>query len=220
MKRPCRNAQITILGSVIFGVFALACAHKIVVEIPPRIDLHPYQTIGIVEFASNSTAKLNQLATQQFMNVIQNAQPQVRFLELGPEEQALKLVGRERPDPDAMKALGKKYGVTTIFTGTYEISDVKPKVSLGTDFSSVSASAVVNISMASKHWDTASGATVWTNSRHGQWPLASVHKGSNTPISFNLSTPEDQYGRFIEKLVYAVTDDFRSHYEEREAPKQ
>lgn len=220
MKRPCRNAQIPILGSVIFSVFALACAHKIVVEIPPRIDLRPYQTIGIVEFSSNSTAKLNQLATQQFMNVIQNAQPQVRFLELGPEEQALKLVGRERLDPDAMKALGKKYGVTTIFTGTYDISDVKPKVNLGTDFSSVSASAVVNISMASKHWDTASGATVWTNSRHGQWPLASVHKGSNTPISFNLSTPDDQYGRFIEKLVYAVTDDFRSHYEEREAPKQ
>ncbi len=125
MKRPCRNAQITILGSVIFSVFALACAHKIVVEIPPRIDLHPYQTIGIVEFSSNSTAKLNQLATQQFMNVIQNAQPQVRFLELGPEEQALKLVGRERLDPDAMKALGKKYGVTTLLSHKFIAAPVE-----------------------------------------------------------------------------------------------
>ena len=223
MKRLCRNAHVTILGSVIFSVFALGCAHTIVVEIPPRIDLQPYQTIGIMEFSStsaNATAKLNQFATQQFMSVIQSAQPGVRFLELGPEEQVLKSVGRQRLDPDAMKVLGKKHGVGTMFTGTYEISNVKPKVRLGEDLSSVSASANVNVAMVSKHWDTGTGATVWSHSRQGQWPVASVQKDTRNPVSFSLSIPEEQYEQFIEKLVYALTNDFRPHYKKQTVPKQ
>jgi hypothetical protein len=219
MKQLCRNAQVTIWGSVMFSVLALGCAHKITVEIPPRIDLQSYQTIGIVEFSSNSTEKLNQMATQKFMSVIQGAQPGVRFLELGSEEQALKSVDRQRLDPDAIKALGKKHGVSTIFSGNYEISNVKPKVRLGEDLSSVSASANVSVSMVSKHWDTGTGATIWTNSRQGQWPVASVQKGTRNPVSFSLSIPEDQYEQFIGKLVYALTNDFRPHYERRKVPK-
>ncbi len=219
MKQPCRNARVIILGSVMFSVVALGCAHKITVEIPPRIDLQSYETIGIVQFSSNSTEQLNQVATQEFMSVIQGAQPGVRFLELGSADQALKLVGRERLDPDAMKALGKKHGVSTIFTGSYDISNVKPKVRLGEDLSSVSASANVRISMVSKQWDAGTGATIWTNSRQGQWPVASVQKDSGTPVSFSMSLPEDRYGQFIEEVVYAVTNDFRPHYERRTVPK-
>lgn len=219
MKQSCRNARMVILGSVLFSAAALGCAHKITVEIPPRIDLQSYQTIGIVEFSSNSTEPLNQAATQEFMSVIQGAQPGVRFLELGPADQVLKAVGRERLDPDAMKALGKKHGVSTIFTGSYDISNVKPKVRLGEDLSSVSASANVRISMVSKQWDAGTGATLWTLSRQGQWPVASIRKDSGSPVSFSMSLPEERYGQFITELVDAVTDDFQPHYERRTAPK-
>jgi hypothetical protein len=221
MKRPSVNASVAVCGFVLAAVVALGCAHKkIVVEIPPRIDLQPYQTIGIMEMSSNSTDALNQLATQRFISEIQGAQPQVRFLELGAQEHVLRAVGRDRLDPDALKALGKKYGVTTIFSGSYELSELKPKVTVGDDLSSLSASASVSVAMVAKHWDTATGATLWTNSRRGQWPVASVSKDSRSPISFSLSVPEDRYGQFIGKLVYAVTDDFRPHYETRKVPKQ
>jgi hypothetical protein len=219
MKQPCRNAQAIVLGSVMFSMLGLGCAHKITVEIPPRVDLQPYQTIGIVEFSSNSTAELNQMATQKFMSVIQGAQPGVRFLELGPADEALKLVKRERLDPDAMKALGKKYGVGTIFTGTYEVSNIKPKINIGDDLSSISASANVGISLVSKQWDANTGATLWTKSRQGQWPVSSLKKDPGSFVSLSMSVPEDRYGQFIEKLVHAVTDDFQPHYERRTAPK-
>lgn len=204
---------------VMFILLLFGCAHKILVEIPPRIDLQSYQTIGIVEFSSNSIDQLNQFATQKFMAMIQTAQPQVRFLELGSEKQLLKAIGHDRMDPEAIKAIGKKYGVKTIFAGTYQISEVKPRVSLGEDFSSINASAVVNVSMTSKHWDTETGATIWTHSRYGEWPLANVKKGSGSAIFFSVNDPEDKYGQFIGKLAYAVTDDFRSHYEKRVVPK-
>jgi hypothetical protein len=220
MKNFCLKLHSTLCLSVVFTAMVFGCAHKVIVEIPPRIDLQPYQTIGIVEFSSNSTEQLNQYTTQRFMAMIQSAQPQVRFLELGSQEQLLKKIGHDRMDPEAIKAIGRKYGVKTIFAGTYEISEMKPRVSLGEDLSSINASAVVNIILTSKHWETETGATLWTNSRWGEWPLANVKKGSGNAISFSVSTPEDKYGQFIGKLAYAVTEDFRPHYEKRKVPKQ
>ncbi len=221
--RPFHRAvHLTIWRPVVLALVLIGCAHTVVVEIPPRVDLRSFQTIGIVEFSShssNSTDKLNQLATQQLMAVIQKAQPHVRFLELGSPTDLLKAVDRERLDPGTMKAIGKKYGVTSVFTGTYEISDVKPKVSLGQDLSSLNASAVVNMALTSKQWDTATGATLWTNSRYGEWPIANVEKETGRPVSFSMSLPEDRYGHFIAKLIYGVTDDFRPHYEKRKVPR-
>lgn len=219
MGKLCLNFKLPLTTPVILAAFLFGCAHKIIVEIPPKIDLQSHQTIGLVEFSSNSTDQLNQFATQKFMAVIQQAQPQVRFLELGPQEQLLKSLGREKLDHEAIKALGKKFGVKTVFTGTYEISEVRPRLRFGEDFTSINASAIVNISMVSKHWEADTGATLWTSSRRGEWPLASIKKESGRAISLGMNVPEDKYEHSIEQLVYAVTDDFRPHYEERKIPK-
>ncbi len=216
MKNNLRYASSAFFGMVILSLLAFGCAHTrtMVVETPPRINLQPYQTIGIVEFTSNSTENLNKVATQKFMTFIQDAQPQVHFLELGPEDQLVKKLHRDRIDMDSIKAIKKKFGISTIFTGNYEISEVKPKVSIGMDLASINASGVVNISMVTKHWDTETGATIWTNSRSNHWKVAGLHKDSND-ISFSISIPEDQYSGNIEELAYAVTDPFRPHYEKR-----
>ncbi len=206
------------LGSLLVGLSAFGCAHTVVVQIPPKIDLQPYGTIGIVEFASNSQENLNQIATQKFMGFIQNAQPQVRFLELGPEDQLVKKLGRNSLDIEAMKAIEEKYGVSSVFTGNLEISNVQPKVSIAKDLSSLRASAVVNISMVSKQWETASGATIWSNSRQGHWKVAGIRSNAND-ISFSMNAPEEQYDRYLEELAYALTDNFRPHFEKRDAPK-
>jgi len=206
------------LGSLVVSLSVLGCAHTVVVKIPPKIDLQPYQTIGIVEFTSNSGEDLNRIATQKFMGSIQNAQPQVRFLELGPEDQLVKKLGRSALDIKAIKAIEEKYGVSSVFTGRFEISNVKPKVSIGTDLSYLRASAIVNISMVSRHWETGSGATIWSNSRQGHWKVAGINSNSQD-ISFSMNSTEDQYGRYLEDLAFAVTDNFRPHYEKRKAPK-
>jgi hypothetical protein len=124
-------------------------------------------------------------ATQKFMGFIQDAQPQVRFLELGREDELIKKLGRNSLDIDAVKAIENEYGVSSIFTGHFEISNVIPDLSIGTDLSSIRASAVVKISMVSRHLDTVNGATIWSNSRQGQWkvagPLEGGPNGTETP---------------------------------------
>ena len=206
------------LGSLVVGLSAVGCAHTVVVEIPPKIDLQPYKTIGIVEFTSNSDEKLNRIATQKFMGFIQNAQPQLRFLELGPEVQLVKELGRNSMDIEAIKAIEIKYGVSSVFTGSFQISDIAPEVTIGTNLSSLRASAVVNITMVSRHWDTANGATIWSNSRQRQWKVAGFDSNAKD-ISFNMNAPEDRYGRYLEELAFAITDGFRPRYEKRAAPK-
>lgn len=218
MKIISLRTFLIFLGSLGVGLSVLGCAHTVVVEIPPKIDLQPYQTIGIVEFASNSGGKLNQIATQKFMGFIQNAQPHVRFLELGPEDQLVNKLGRDALDIEAVKAIGKQYGVSSVFTGRFEISDAKPKVSVGTDLSFIRAAAVVHISMVSKHWETESGATIWSNSRQGDWRVAGIDSNSKD-ISFSMNSLEDQYGRYLDDLAFAITDPFRPHYEKRVASK-
>lgn len=218
MNIPSLRTLKILLGSLLVGLSAFGCAHTVVVQISPKIDLQPYKTIGIVEFTSNSQENLNQIATQKFMGCIQDAQPQVRFLELGPEDQLVRKLGRDSLDIEAIRAIEEKYGVSSIFTGSFEISNVKPKVSIANDLSSLRASAVVNISMVSKHWETVSGATIWSNSRQGHWKVAGIHSNAKD-ISFSMNTPEDQYGRYLGELAYAVTDNFRPHYEKRAAPK-
>ncbi len=220
MKKTSRYLSKTFFCLFFVSLLAFGCAHTrtVVIEIPPRIDLQPYQTIGIVGFTSNSTEKLNQIATQKFMGVIQGAQPQVRFLELGPEDQLVKKLGRERMDLETIRAIGKKYNVSSIFTGAYEITNLSPQVSFGKDLSSMDASMAVVISMVSKHLDTGTGVTIWTNSRQGHWKTAAVHRNSED-ISFSLAFPEDQYGQDIEELAYALTDNFRHHFDRRRVPE-
>lgn len=219
MKKKLRYTPSVLFGMIILGLLVSGCAHTktMVFEIPPRIDLQPYQTIGIVEFSSNSTENLNKIATQKFMTSIQNAQPQVRFLELGSEDQLAKKLGQDKIDFDSIKMIKRKFGVSSIFTGKYEISEVKPDVNIGMDLTSINASAVVTISMVTKHWDTATGATIWTNSRSNHWKVAHLYKDLND-ISVSISVPEDQYSGNIEELAYTVTDPFRPHYERKIVP--
>ena len=201
---------------VILVIFLFGCGPKtIVVEVPPKIDLQSYNAIGVVDFTSDRTDNLNQFATQKFMNLVQTSQPNVRFLELGPMDQLLRAVVRERIDPETLRILGTRYKVDTIFTGAYEISDVKPQFRVGEDFSSLSAAAIVRMSLTLKHFDTNTGITLWAKLVQRPYQVARVGTGTGGGVSFSVSDPQESYAKFMEQLINAVADDFRHHYERR-----
>ena len=213
-EKTFRSALASGAGSLaVLAMLAAGCASRTVeVEIPPRVDLRS-STIGMIGFTAVPADKLSQTTTQRFMAAVQAAQPGVRFLELGAMDQLLRAVGRERIDPETIQIIGKRYRVDNVFTGSYEISDAKPKVSFDRD--TLRASAWVHISMAARLWDTKDGATVWTNSRNGDWPVAKLRVEAGQSVSVNVSDPEERYGDFMRQLVRAITEDFRPHYETR-----
>ncbi|MCQ9207771.1 MAG: hypothetical protein NG712_00035 [Omnitrophica bacterium] len=208
------------LGSLVLTLLLIGCARKVLIKLPPRIDLLPYQTMGVIEFSSNSTDKLNQFATQKFISVIQRAQPGTHFLELGSKEQLLKSTSHNEINPEVMKIIGKKYNVATVFTGSFEVSEPQRSVSFSKDLSSLYAGSSVEISLTLKHWDTESGATIWTNSRSIKKSLAKIKKRTGQPMSFRFSLSEDKYSGVIAKLVNKIASDFRTRYEERVIVKE
>jgi hypothetical protein len=64
------------------GLLSFACAKRNVIEVPPRVDLHEFETIGIIQFESASKGNLSAFATQRFIEALQESQPGVRVLEL------------------------------------------------------------------------------------------------------------------------------------------
>ena len=191
------------------------CSHTEQILIPPQMDLTPYRIIGVIEFSSNREVELNQYMTQNYLQAIQNAQPEVRFLELGNQDLVLSKVSREELDYESIRLIGRHYHVDAIIFGNLNLSEPKPKVSLSSSWKSIKAGADVEASLITKLWETDSGVIRWTNFSQGEDSVARLSASTNGNFHFGATDPKEAYGKLITQLVYANTADFRSRYETR-----
>jgi hypothetical protein len=215
-NRSFKSNLNIIAAFLTMGLFIFSgCSHTERILIPPPMDLAPYRIIGVIEFSSNRETDLNQYLTQNFLQAIQNAQPGVRFLELGNRDLVLSKVSCERLDYESIRLIGRHYHVEAILFGDLDLSEPKPKVSLSSTWKSIKAGADVEASLVTKLWETDSGVVRWTNSSHGKDSVAHLSASANGNFHFGATDPEEAYGQLITQLVYANTADFRSHYETR-----
>lgn len=188
------------------------CTHKQKVMVPPRIELIPYNNIGIIEFSSNLDEKLRQHVTQNFMQRAQSAQPGVRFLELGPLAPILTSVGADHLDPDILMSLARKYHVNAVFTGHLEISEVKPKIRWNSVATTVKAEAYLEGLLTVRLLESRSGVILWTNSSAAKKSVAAISLNRNGPVGVSVNDPEAKYDNLVRELVYDCTDDFFPYY--------
>jgi hypothetical protein len=180
----------------------------VLVPVPPRMDLKSYGTVGIVEFASNSDRAVNVSATRQFQERIQAAQPGTRFIELGNRDAMLAAVGGGPLDADALRKIGKKYGVAAIFLGDIAYSDPKTDVKIS-DLTKLEGGVrtEVRADISSRLMETTTGASVWSNSAWVKRQIGRVNvadQGMNVAVS--KSNPREE---MVPALVYQLTHDFR-----------
>jgi len=180
--------------------------------VPPRIELIPYNNIGIIEFSSNLDEKLRQHVTQNFMQRAQSAQPGVRFLELGPLAPILTSVGADHLDPDILMSLARKYHVNAVFTGHLEISEVKPKIRWNSVATTVKAEAYLEGLLTVRLLESGSGVILWTNSSAAKKSVAAISLNRNGPVGVSVNDPEAKYDNLVRELVYDCTDDFFPYY--------
>ena len=197
---------------VLFSALIAGCSHTEKVLVGPQMDLAPYRIIGVIEFSSNGEAELSQYVTQNYLQRVQNAQPEVRFLELGSRDLVLSKVSHKQLDYEAIKSIGRTYNVDAIMFGNLNLSEAKPKVSLSSTWQSMKAGAFVEASLITKLWETDSGVMRWTNSSQGKDSIANLSASTSGDFHFGAKDPQETYGRLIPQLVYANTADFRSHY--------
>ena len=179
--------------------------------VPPRVDLRPYGTLGMIELSSNTQGTLAPYTSQKILHSLQDAQPGTLVVELGTLQNALGSVGRSELDIEAIKAIGSKYGVGGIITGNLEVEKVKPSINIASTLKNMNVSAYVEAMLSAKLVDTKSGATVWTNSAQRRENVASVSLMGGDPV-FNAKDPDKAYGQLVPHLVGYICNDFWSHY--------
>ncbi len=201
---------ITGLAALLFS----GCGKTVTETVPPRVDLKVYPVIGVVEFVG-TPAELGPDSTQKFMSRLQSAQRGVRLLELGPLDQVLRAVGHSELDFQAIRAIGREYGVDAVLSGTVSFSEVRPDIKVSPTLTSISAQAKIDAKMSARLWDAASGATDWTNSSWGNWPVGGITLSDNGPTRAVLSTPAEQRDKILMALINALDRDFRPTYVKR-----
>jgi hypothetical protein len=203
MPRPALAALLILSANL------LGCGGKtVLVNVPPRMDMKAYDTTGIIEFASNADGAINQHATQQFQQQLQSAQPGTRFIELGTREAVLAAVGSKDLDVDALKKIGRKYGVSAIFYGNIIYSDPTTDIRV-TDIAKMQGGVKAEIKgdIFGRLLETRTGASVWSSSAWARRPLAGVvSDGQGISVAMKNANPRYE---MVTTLVHHLTGDFR-----------
>jgi len=184
------------------------CSSTVLVTVPPRVDLKGYGTLGVVDFTSNSSGAVGARATQQLQEQVQAAQPGTRFVDLGSREAVLAAVGRNQLDADAAKRIGKRYGVDAVFLGEIAYSDPKTDVRVN-DLAKLDAGLRTEVKgdISARLVETASGASVWSNSGWVRRQVGRVNV-SEQGISGSM-TRSDPREEMVPALVYHFLYNFR-----------
>ena len=173
------------------------------------MELKGYGVLGIVQFSSNSEAALDALATRQFQEQVQGAQPGTRFIELGTRQSVLAAVGATELDAAAARKIGAKYGVTGFFLG--ELAYAEPKADIRiTDVANLGGSVRAELrgDISARLIEVATGASGWSSSAWAKRELGAVRASADRGVSAAVSK-SDPRREMVPALVYHLTQDFR-----------
>jgi hypothetical protein len=201
----------SLIALAILSANLLGCGGKtVLVPVPPRVDMKAYETTGIIEFASNADVAINRHATQEFQRELQSAQPGTRFVELGTRESVLAAVGSRELDVDAVKKIGRKYGVAALFHGNIIYADPTTDIRV-TDITKMQGGVKAEIKgdIFSRLLETRTGASVWSSSAWARRPLGGVISGEQG-VSVAMKGNTNPRYDMVPALVHHLTNDFRA----------
>lgn len=200
-----RNLRATLLSLAMLS----GCSSTVLVSVPPRVDLKSYGTLGIVEFASNSSRDVNARATRAFQEQLQAAQPGTRFIELGSRDALLAAVGARALDADAVRKIGEKYGVAAVFVGDIAYSEPKLEFKVA-DVAKMDGAvrAEMRGDISSRLLETGTGASVWSNSAWARRQIGRVSGSAERGVSIGVKDA-DPREEMLPALVHHLTHDFR-----------
>lgn len=190
-SRKSVRPAIAVLLAALAG--AACSSHRVLV--PPRLNLVPYGSVGLVTFTvEKAKGSLNELATRRFEEYLLAAQTGIEV--------------QNFPQADSAQALSGARGVPVVFIGHLKVSDVKPSGRLsGLTLPHVEATLTAELSVGLR--STKTGGTLWRASATAREKVGQLTIVGGQP-DFSARDPNDAYGRLVNRLVYAVTYDLRS----------
>ena len=205
MMRP--GVSRSALLALLLAALSAGCAGKRVL-VPPRLDLQPHGTVGLVTFTvENAKGTLHDFATQRFAEEVLAGQSGIELLELGSADSLVRRVGETQFGPASAQVLGEQRDVPAVFVGHLKVSNVKPSggiIGLSVPFVQATVTGDLLVRLIS----TRSGGTLWRASASASEKVGSVALVGGIP-EFSAKDPNDAYGRLVNRLVWTVTQDLR-----------
>ena len=211
MRQPVRSAAVVFSLVLLAGCASNPPARR--VWVGPRVDLKPYETIGMVQFSSASKGQLAALATRRFEEAARRDQDMLRMVDVGTQQQALAAVGKDQWTPEACRAVGRKQGIKSMFEGTLTVSKVHPNVALTSFFKSGQVTADVNAVLEVRMIETETGASIWSRSASTTRTLGQVSVFGGKDFVFDAADPEAAYGDLVNDLVSQVAQDLQGGWQ-------
>ncbi|HEV8263585.1 MAG TPA: hypothetical protein VGQ06_01455 [Gemmatimonadales bacterium] len=208
MSRP--KGMSAVLLATLAGV---ACgSHRVLV--PPRLDLHPYQRLGLVTFTvENAKGTLHQFATERFAENVLAAQPGIEVLELGNIDTLMQRVGEREVGVATARELGRQHGVGAVFAGHLKITN--PQASGGiAGLLTPRLEARVRTDLTVRLLSTQSGGTVWRSSAWATQKVGGVSLEGGQ-LNFAARDPKTAYGPMVNTIVNIVTRDLWSTWQKQ-----
>jgi hypothetical protein len=181
--------------------------------VAPRVDLKPYEIIGMVEFTSPSKGKLAALTTRRFAEAARRDQDMVRMVDIGPKQAALASVGMGQWNPESCRAVGHKHGVQTMFQGKLTVSGVRPSVQISALFRSGQVTAQVDATLEVEMIEVETGASIWSRSASATRTVGQVSVFGGKDFVFDADDPERAYGDLVDFLVARVAADLQGSWQ-------
>lgn len=200
-----RTLHLGILALTALTLLGGCAGKRVLVMVPPDLDLSGYQAVGIVEFSSREP-HLAAEASRQFRDELLQAQPGVRLVELDGEPDAQALSTARRPDPATLATLRDRFGVDAIFMGDLQVSEVKPNINLSASLISMRASAEAHATLNVRLVETSAGggATVWSRSAQDKTSVANMRADSSGRGHIGIADPEARYAQLVAGLTSHV----------------
>lgn len=183
------------------------------VWVGPRVDLKPYEIIGMVEFTSASKGKLAGLTTRRFAEAARRDQNMIRMVDVGTKPAALASVGLAQWNAGSCRAVGRKHNARTLFVGTLTMSNVRPSVQLSALFKSGQVTAQVDATLEVEMIEAETGASIWSRSASATRTLGQVSVFGGKDFVFDADDPERAYGDLVDFLVSRVAADLQGSWQ-------
>jgi len=211
------NRRIFLSSSLVVILFFLGCGPKMM--IPPNVDLRKYQSVGFIDFVCDNEGNLDDCVSERFLETLSGYQKDAHIIQLGNQEEVLKSVAAIQMDEKAIQAIGRKYNVSTIITGTVQVLDVKAIVEVDQEPKTESGGirpegrsmeAMVKISISAGLWETGQGTTVWTASASGREKVERVSMLTDGKVLFDARDYRLAYRDLVKPIIKTISTDFKT----------
>lgn len=180
---------------------------------PPKIDMVTGGKIGVVTFkVENARGVLDEIATELLIGHLKKYYEKSEIILLGkPEDIKLKEFGLN-VSINTLKKLCIEQKLDSILFGKIIVSNIRANMKIKSLLQRSRISAKFRMTAELNIYSALPGKITWKGSAYKEGNASYDHYARDLNPDFYVSDKDESYRKFVRKLIYSLTEDFRSSH--------